>query len=237
MTRREYTDRVLSVMRRITAAEEEAIRAELDAHMEDHLEVLLELGYEPELAEQRTMERMGDPEEVGRELDKQYPRFWLIAERVLKVLVCVLALALVFDALTMYDVWGSLQARMEPYEYAGKHQLEHMNMQLDIRREIGSDILHIYGSGTNPDGEIHVLYYWYDQDLLGYVTGEGVELEDCRGEEMHGGGGSWSRDSRVSSHDRRGTVQHGDPYVTVVVVRFDERYEIQVPLKWEEVQA
>ena len=235
MTRREYTDRVLSVMRRITAAEEEAIRAELDAHMEDHLEALLELGYEPELAEQRTMERMGDPEEVGRELDKQYPRFWLIAERVLKVLVCVLALVLVFDALTLYDVWGSLQARMEPYEYAGKHQLEHMNMQLDIRREIGSDILHIYGSGTNPDGEIHVLYYWYDQDLLGYVTGENVELVDCRGEQVLGGGG-WSRSSRLSSHDRRGTVQHGDPYVTVVVVRFDERYEIQVPLKWEEVQ-
>ena len=236
MTRREYTDRVLSVMRRITAAEEEAIRAELDAHMEDHLEALLELGYEPELAEQRTMERMGDPEEVGRELDKQYPRFWLIAERVLKVLVCVLALVLVFDMLTMYSVWGSLQARMEPYEYAGKHQLEHMNMPLDIRREIGSDILHIYGSGTNPDGEIHVLYYWYDQDLLGYVTGENVELVDCRGEQVLGGGG-WSRSSRLSSCDRRGTVQNGDPYVTVVVVRFDERYEIQVPLKWEEVQA
>ena len=236
MTRREYTDRVLSVMQRITAAEEEAIRAELDAHMEDHLEALLELGYEPELAEQRTMERMGDPEEVGRELDKQYPRFWLIAERVLKVLVCVLALVLVFDALTMYSVWGSLQARMEPYEYAGKYQLEHMNMQLDIRREIGSDILHIYGSGTNPEGEIHVLYYWYDQDLLGYVTGENVELVDCRGEQVLGGGG-WSRSSRLSSHDRRGTVQNGDPYVTVVVYRFDERYEIQVPLKWEEVQA
>lgn len=236
MTRREYTDRVLSVMQRITAAEEEAIRAELDAHMEDHLEVLLELGYETELAEQRTMERMGDPEEVGRELDKQYPRFWLIAERVLKVLVCVLALVLVFDALTMYSVWGSLQARMEPYEYAGKYQLEHMNMQLDIRREIGSDILHIYGSGTNPDGKIHVLYYWYDQDLLGYVTGENVELVDCRGEQVLGGGG-WSRNRRLSSCDSRGTVQSGDPYVTVVVYRFDERYEIQVPLKWEEVQA
>ena len=235
MTRNEYTSRVLAVMRRVTAAEREAIRAELNAHMEDHMEALLDLGYEPELAEQRTMERMGDPEEVGRELDKQYPLFWLILERALKALVCVLALVLVFDALTMYSVWGSLQARTDPYEYAGEHRLKHMNTKLDIRREIGSDILHIYGSGTDETGQIHVLYYWYDQDLLGYVTGEGVELVDCRGEEVHGGGG-WSRSSRLSAHDRRGTVQYGDPYVTVVVERFDERYEMQVPLNWEEVQ-
>jgi hypothetical protein len=236
MRREEYTERVLAAMHRVTIRERDAICAELDGHIEDRIEALLELGYEPELAEERVMARMGDPEEVGRELDKQYPRFWLIAEWVLKTLVCVLALVLVFDTLTMYSVWDSLQARMEPYEYAGKHQLEHMNMPLDIRREIGSDILHIYGSGTNPNGEIHVLYYWYDQDLLGYVTGENVELVDCRGEQVLGGGG-WSRSSRLSSCDSRGTVQNGDPYVTVVVVRFDERYEIQVPLKWEEVQA
>ena len=236
MKRNEYTERVLAAMHRVTASERDAICTELDGHIEDRIEALLELGYEPELAEERVMARMGDPEEVGRELDKQYPLFWLIAERVLKTLVCVLAVVLIFDTLTMYSVWGSLRARVEPHEYAGVHQLKYMNLELDIRREIGSDILHIYGSGTNEDGEIHVLYYWYDQDLLGYVTGEGVELEDCRGAEVLGGGG-WSRSSRLSSHDRRGTVQYGDPYVTVVVERFGERHEVQVPLKWEEVQA
>lgn len=235
MRKHEYIQKVLGCLPRLTSQERMAVQEELYAHIEDHMEALLDLGYEPELAEQRTMERMGDPEEVGRELDKQYPRFWLIAERVLKTLVCVLALVLAFDMLTMYSVWGSLRARMTPHEYAGEHQLKHMNMKLDIRQEIGTDILHIYGSGTNPDGKIHVLYYWYDQDLLGYVTGEGVKLVDCRGEEVHGGGG-WSRSSRLSSHDRRGTVEYGDPYVTVVVERFDERYEIQVPLNWEEAQ-
>ena len=44
MTRREYTDRVLTGLRRLTQAEREAVRAELDAHMEDHICDLLDLG-------------------------------------------------------------------------------------------------------------------------------------------------------------------------------------------------
>ena len=235
MTRSEYTSRVLAVMRRVTAAEREAIRAELDAHMEDHMEALLDLGYEPELAEQRTMERMGDPEEVGRELDRQYSMVWLVIERTLKALLCVLALLLVWNVLTFYTLWDSLQVRLEPYEYATEHRLEEIDTKLDIRMEIGSDVLHIYGSGIDEEGRVHVLYYWYDQDLLGYVTGEEIKLEDCRGEELLCSGG-WSRSSRVSSHDMRSTLPYGDPYVTAVVERYGQRYEARVPLDWEEVQ-
>ena len=43
--------------------------AEIDAHMEDYIFALLDLGYEPELAEAWTMTFMGDPVEVGRALD------------------------------------------------------------------------------------------------------------------------------------------------------------------------
>ena len=78
MTRSEYVERVLSVMRHVTPSEREAIRAEIDAHIEDHICDLLELDYDEALAEERTMALMGDPEEVGRELDKQYTNsFWL----------------------------------------------------------------------------------------------------------------------------------------------------------------
>lgn len=72
MTRREYTDTVLSALRRVTEDERRAIRAEIDAHMEDHICALLDLGYDEPLAEERTVALMGDPKEVGRELNKQY---------------------------------------------------------------------------------------------------------------------------------------------------------------------
>ena len=48
-------------LRGATQKEQDAIRAELDAHIEDHICDLIDLGYSEELAEERTMLRMGDP--------------------------------------------------------------------------------------------------------------------------------------------------------------------------------
>lgn len=51
MNRKEYTDAVLTALRHVTDRERLAIRAELDAHIEDHIAALRELDYPPELAE------------------------------------------------------------------------------------------------------------------------------------------------------------------------------------------
>ncbi len=107
MTRREYTDQVLSGLRRLTGPEREAVRAELDAQMEDHIADLLDLGYDEELAEERTMQRMGDPEEVSRELNKQYPLRWLILKWAAMALTAALALML----LTQVE-WGVVKENL-----------------------------------------------------------------------------------------------------------------------------
>ena len=49
-----------------------AIRAELAAHWEDHAAALMERGLSPEEAARRALEAMGDPEEIGKELDKSH---------------------------------------------------------------------------------------------------------------------------------------------------------------------
>lgn len=82
MDRRDYTDRVLSSLRRVTEKEREAIRSELDGHIEDHMEALRELGYDDELAEERAIAAMGEPDEVGRELNRQYTGWgWVLVSR------------------------------------------------------------------------------------------------------------------------------------------------------------
>ena len=73
MDRRTYVEQVLANLRRVTPGERAAIRDEIDGHIEDHICDLLELGYDEKLAEERAMSFMGDPVEVGRERDKQYP--------------------------------------------------------------------------------------------------------------------------------------------------------------------
>ena len=49
-----------------------AIRAELAAHWEDHAAALAERGIPEEEAARRALEAMGDPEEIGKELDKSH---------------------------------------------------------------------------------------------------------------------------------------------------------------------
>ena len=83
-------EQVLANLRRVTPGERAAIRDEIDGHIEDHICDLLDLGYSPELAEERAMSFMGDPVEVGKELDKQYPLRWLVLGRVALVLTAMM---------------------------------------------------------------------------------------------------------------------------------------------------
>ena len=55
MNRSEYCAQVLSHLRRLSRREREAVRAELEEHMEDRVCALLDLGYDQSLAEERTM--------------------------------------------------------------------------------------------------------------------------------------------------------------------------------------
>jgi len=48
------------------------ITQELKNHIEDHQEGLVEAGLNQDEAEKRAVEAMGDPEEIGKELDKQH---------------------------------------------------------------------------------------------------------------------------------------------------------------------
>ena len=61
MDRKAYIQAVLSALHHVTGDERAAIQAELDGHIEDHMEGLLELGYSPELAEERTLDAWGTP--------------------------------------------------------------------------------------------------------------------------------------------------------------------------------
>lgn len=232
MTRWEYTEQVLANLRRVTRAEREAIRAELDGHMEDHVCDLLDLGYPPELAEERTLSFMGDPAEVGRELNKQYPLGWLILGRAaaaLLAVLCLLAVSHVWDMLGLAR--RNLTARTAPWEISGSWDDETCR-RMEIRVPVGTDILYFYGLDTEADFPV---LYWvrYDQSLFG-VQGEEaddgtVTYWDQRGEQLFNGGGGgimWG----MSYGREILEVQPADTYITVQVDRLGERQEVRIPL-------
>lgn len=223
-------------LRRVTSGERAAIRAELEAHMEDHMLALIELGYDETLAEERMLQHMGDPAEVGRELDRQYSTFWLVVGRVATACLVFLAVLALTGALNTYYLFNSIQARLAPWSEIQQEWEEAVNQKLDIRQPIGSDILRILGSGTKvEDGEdiAVVVFCQYDQSPFGLVSQKHLRWLDCRGEEVISGGGGHS--TAGAAYTRREiVVQAGDPYIIAVWERYGERVELQVPLAWED---
>ncbi len=157
MNRAEYCAQVLSHLRRLSRREREAVRAELEDHMEDRVCALLDLGYDQALAEERTMAAMGDPAQVGREMAKQYPRGWNVVTGVSLVL-CVFVM---FSALSSSSnrkmigyAWDSLVYRVFPpgpetviagtVSPRGIEPVSGVTEAVDIRRTIGDNVLWVY---------------------------------------------------------------------------------------------
>ena len=147
MTRDEYIQEVSASLKRLTKREREAIRQELDGHMEDHMESLRELGYDEQLAEERILAAMGDPAEVGRELNRQYPFRWLVVRWLAKILVFWVLLVLL--ALLLFEgpvsVQVSIQERYRPdmshhYDPSGRTVAE---TYPEIEFQVGDDVVRV----------------------------------------------------------------------------------------------
>lgn len=78
----------------------EAITAELTAHLEDHAAALEARGLSPEEAAAQAVTAMGEPEELGRQLDRAHPPLLCLSVAATNIIlvfllvVCILALAL-----------------------------------------------------------------------------------------------------------------------------------------------
>jgi hypothetical protein len=234
MDRREYCDRVTAVLRRLTPEERAAARAELEDHIEDHMEDLLALGYDEALAEERTMAAMGDPEEVGRALDRQYPLRWLLLGRaavVLTVALCVQVL-LGFGVLGM--LFDSVAARIHPDENTRLAQVT-ASERLDIRIPVGDDILRVYRISTDLR-EVEVSVCAYDRIPGGIVAEALVDDTYVKNERGESGSHSSGRGNWWVEYKRLYTeVEPGDTHVTLEYERFGETVLLELPLPEEAV--
>ena len=236
MDRRDYTDRVLSSLRRVTAKEREAIRSELDGHIVDHMEALRELGYDEELAETRTLAAMGDPEEVGRELNKQYPFRWLVAKwGAILLAVWILVSVLVFSGEGTLGVWTGITERRAPNlsHHAGPSggiiAVAYPKMEFTV----GDDVVRIVRVSTYrsiPWGHLMAFVNLdsYDRRFMGVVGRKEMVLESQsgeKGEALIAGPFDW-----WNAGDGRVAIEPEDTYVTLRYDIYGESGSIQIPL-------
>lgn len=236
MDRKAYIQAVLSALHHVTGDERAAIQAELDGHIEDHMEGLLELGYSPELAEERTLDAMGDPKEVGRELNKQYTGWGFVllsrAAVLLTVVLCIQALLGLGILGNLLDsVWARV-APLEPEEISAA-----VTQRLDIRVPIGSDVVRVYGvSRLTREGvpAVGVFVCAYDRLPGGVVSDRllpGVWIEDQRGEALEWlSGGSGHGSIGTDYQLRYVPVEETDTSITLRYERFGENIAVEIPL-------
>ena len=186
MDRQEYTEKVLAALPGLTSREKQAVQAEIDGHIEDHMEGLLELGYDEKLAEERTMAAMGDPEEVGRELNKQYPLGWLILQDVAAVFIAgLLILVLIYGGIYPGHFVESIYGRTAPSR-ADRIESAAWMEPADIRMNAGNDVIRIYEIGIH-EGSAELYLCVYDR-LPGGIPfrriNEGLYIKNQRGERI-----------------------------------------------------
>ena len=236
MKRRDYTDAVLSGLRHVTKAEKEAIRAELDGHMEDHMLTLMELGWERDEAEKRAAECMGDPAEVSRELQKCYSYGWLIVGRVLGVLLTLMVMLFVTELTGAgRSAWHNLQARLDPMGQMADSARARVKQELDIEVVCGNSIVKFYALGENERGELEVFWCVRNQQLFHYAArniGIRYSTPEDMENELRAGGGYFS-----NSHVRYGNdnleLPDGTEHIVVVVSWWGEEEQFEIPIRWE----
>ena len=248
MDRKEYCDRVLAQVGRLTTDEANDLRNELAGHIEDHAEALVEHGYTEEDAAARAVELMGDPEETGKALRDCYRHFWLVivqrAARILTAMLCVMIAGLIVKSSGLY---GAICDRYEVQK--PREDWEFWNTETPgTRIPIGDDIVRVDAvSAGAPAKEkllgnyrAEVLLTGFDRIPGGVVYArllESLRLENERGEVLFEGS-DYAYPSSVSGsgtlwvHTARHyvSIEPDDTYVTLVYDRLGERIETRIEL-------
>ena len=231
-------EQVLANLRRVTPDERAAIREELDGHIEDHICDLLELGYDEKLAEERAMAAMGDPEEVGRELDKQYPLRWLVLGRVAVVLTVVLCIQALTGFGILFHARDSVMARLVP-SWRDDTEVAENGAELSMRMTVGNDIVRVYRAEVwdlGPTSVAEIGFCTYARIPGGIVSEElmtGLRLENQRGEVKDRNSvrsyGNWGAEYGELSVE----VAPGDTYVVLVYEGYGRNVSMEIPLPVE----
>lgn len=245
MERGEFCDRVLAMVRHATTEEKEAIRQELEAHMEDHAAALTEAGYSEEAAEERASAAMGNPEEIGAELNRTYPLGWLVLSRVSLIVTVLLCATLLFSWPILGNVLYSLQTRIAPESspFAPRDSYGY-EQKVNIRTEAGDDILRIYkiGLDVRADGETGTVGLFtcnYSKNFFGYTANSmnlrvetSATVEDDHFFFRYGGGGGGAEVNYALIKEI--PVTRVDDAVTIIYDRYGEYVQIEAPVPWED---
>lgn len=205
------------------------IKRELEAHMEDCCELLMASGMEAEAAEAAMLERMGDPAEVGKALDRVHKPLLGWLWKVSRWLVILCAIIFGFLLVTVFGRLGISLEDLPSVTFADGERVR------DCRDFCAGYLLvvenaAVWENSSSSDGEGDVKLSMKVWDILGsgslWAVTDFYALDD-RGNEYSGYTSEINTPGRTDYVylDRRGNRIVSDVYlITVCGVPLDARW-------------
>ncbi len=260
MDREEFCRQVCYAVPRATPGEWEEMKAELMGHMEDRMDYLAARGRGPAEAEAEAVRRMGDPEEVGRALNRQLSQVWLVirmaatmgaaAMAVIVVLSLWTAAERVLKEETMAAYTEAIHSPFYEWEYYGHPKEEYLAgmyyiwTDCDEKERLGDDVLWLYGMedcsrpGGARRGYLDIMTYKAQGPAWAALLPGNVRAVDDRGREVEvtpGGINFYNEDyAYARSGEYYFEAQPDAKALTVTFSRYGETATFQVSLGGEE---
>ncbi len=148
-----YLQAVCACLRHATPKEKQAVAQELQDHLDDHAAALVEAGWDPEQAQAHALEAMGEAQEVGQALDREFPlRWWMLSRVAGCVLLIALLLAVSWLREPVMDLYFYHQAKQDPLSFDWHREELPTLTPLDLQAALpGGTTLSVYAMGVTEN--------------------------------------------------------------------------------------
>jgi hypothetical protein len=137
---------------------------ELDAHIQERMERLERLGRTPEEAEKEAVTAMGDPIQIGKELNRYHKPYlsWI-----LNLSWGVIIVSVIYLAVSVLWPWGSNLFVQKNSDQIDKKVL--WSIDTDQKQQIDNRVVRLTGADFTEKGDLYV--YWETELLEPYRNG------------------------------------------------------------------
>ena len=168
--------------------ERKAIYKELDNHIDDRIHEFIEEGLTPEHALIKAIDAMGNPADIGKELNQVHRPLlgwlWKISDILMKILAIIVALNLLTLIISSINLNPAL-------EYIDKETIVY-HLKVDEKAKIDNLIINITDLIYDTDGTMHIFFKTYSDSIFintWSFSNIGI-ISDEFGNEYYGGSGS-----------------------------------------------
>ena len=236
-----FYDSVLSYIPRATPKEQDEIRQELQDHLEDHRDLLLDYGVSELEARKRAVESMGDAEEIGRAWNSHLSPFWLWVGKLSKALCILLIVCMILPfCIRITDIWDNLSVRgsASPDTAHSLDSTVFWSQELDIRQDFGEHVIRLYRVElAKARGQHYVQIHMvsYPKNPLHYAMDCDILMTSirCNAEQPRSGSGGGGSGVGYATWSANFAVDKGLELAEITLEHRGHSFYAALPLDWE----